>query len=48
MFLNYTLGMPFLQTLCNLKEIKKAKRVGVDYAGERWKNRLLRFYTEKF
>ena len=30
------------------REIKKAKRIGVDYAGERWKNRLLRFYTEKF
>ncbi|MEA2088093.1 MAG: DNA-3-methyladenine glycosylase [Candidatus Caldatribacteriota bacterium] len=30
------------------REIKKAKRIGVNYAGEKWKNRLLRFYVEEF
>jgi DNA-3-methyladenine glycosylase len=30
------------------RQIKKTKRIGIDYAGEKWRNRKLRFYMEKF
>jgi DNA-3-methyladenine glycosylase len=27
-------------------KVKKSKRIGIDYAGKKWSNRLLRFYVE--